>query len=149
LPTQANGQASPGMQDPELMRRAMAGNAFGSPMATAASTLSHSKTPSPAMMPPANWPTTTMGMPPNGATDPMDFANFTDLTGFGVGGGSMPDGYPGIQSPPQPPGSAGFYQQPLLPVDIYNLPHALDWDWAEMSGGAYPSVENGNFAQHQ
>jgi hypothetical protein len=22
----------------------------------------------------------------------------------------------------------------------------LDWNWAELSGGAYPTVENGNFS---
>ncbi|KAL2259348.1 hypothetical protein VTK26DRAFT_6997 [Humicola hyalothermophila] len=40
---------------------------------------------------------------------------------------------------------AGFFQQPMLPQDLFSLPMTLDWDWAEMSGGAYPSVENGNF----
>lgn len=37
------------------------------------------------------------------------------------------------------------FQQPLLPPDLFSLPMTLDWNWAEMSGGAYPSVENGNF----
>lgn len=37
------------------------------------------------------------------------------------------------------------FQQPLLPQDLFSLPATLDWSWAEMSGGAYPSVENGNF----
>ncbi|KKA26976.1 hypothetical protein TD95_005385 [Thielaviopsis punctulata] len=40
------------------------------------------------------------------------------------------------------------FQQPLLPQDLYSLPVSLDWDWAEMSGGAYPTVENGNFGMH-
>ena len=35
--------------------------------------------------------------------------------------------------------------QPLLPPDLFGLPATFDWSWAEMSGGAYPSVENGNF----
>jgi hypothetical protein len=145
MPAQMNGHSPPNMSNPEALRRTMASNGFGSPMATAASAMSQSKTPSPAMLPPATWPSG-MGMANGGPGDAMDYASFTDLTGFGH---SMPDGYAGIQSPPQPPGSAGFFQQPLLPADIYNLPHALDWDWAEMSGGAYPSVENGSFAAHQ
>ncbi|KAL1890800.1 hypothetical protein Cpir12675_005255 [Ceratocystis pirilliformis] len=37
------------------------------------------------------------------------------------------------------------HQQPLIPQDLYSLPISLDWAWAEMSGGAYPTVENGNF----
>ncbi|KAF7554737.1 hypothetical protein G7046_g6738 [Stylonectria norvegica] len=49
----------------------------------------------------------------------------------------------GVQSPPMP--GAGTYQQPLLPPDLFSLPMTLDWNWAEMSGGAYPTVENGNF----
>lgn len=41
------------------------------------------------------------------------------------------------------------FQQPLLPPDLFALPMTLDWDWAEMSGGAYPSVENGNVGDMQ
>ncbi|KAL5604127.1 hypothetical protein BROUX41_002116 [Berkeleyomyces rouxiae] len=40
-------------------------------------------------------------------------------------------------------------QQPLIPQDLYSLPISLDWGWAEMSGGAYPTVENGNFQAQQ
>ena len=58
------------------------------------------------------------------------------LTGPASGGGG------GLTSPPL---GGGFYQQPMLPQDLFSLPMTLDWDWAEMSGGAYPSVENGNF----
>lgn len=50
-----------------------------------------------------------------------------------------------MQSPPmsrQMP-----FQQPLLPQDLFSLPMTLDWSWAEMSGGAYPTVENGNFGE--
>jgi len=42
---------------------------------------------------------------------------------------------------------AGSFQQPLLPQDLFGLPATLDWSWAEMSGGAYPTVENGNFGE--
>lgn len=48
------------------------------------------------------------------------------------------------------PGSqGGMFQQPVLPVDLFSLPMTLDWNWAEMSGGAYPTVENGNFGHEQ
>lgn len=46
-----------------------------------------------------------------------------------------------MSSPP----SRGMYQQPLLPQDLFSLPMNLDFTFAEMSGGAYPTVENGNF----
>jgi hypothetical protein len=65
--------------------------------------------------------------------DTPDSANFADLTGFG-----QP-----LQSPPMPNPNATSYQ-PLLPQDLWQMPMSFDWDWAEMSGGAYPSFENGN-----
>ncbi|KAG5927291.1 hypothetical protein E4U42_002383 [Claviceps africana] len=37
------------------------------------------------------------------------------------------------------------FTQPLLPQDLFGLPATLDWTWSEMTGGAYPSVENGNY----
>jgi hypothetical protein len=64
-------------------------------------------------------------MPQNG-----DFESFVDVNGFGTGGS------PGVNLP---------FQQPLLPQDLFSLPMTLDWNWAELSGGAYPTVENGNF----
>lgn len=59
--------------------------------------------------------------------------------GSGGGGPSPSDGLPGS--------GGGFFQhqQPMLPQDLFSLPMTLDWEWAEMSGGAYPTVENGNF----
>lgn len=65
-------------------------------------------------------------MPQNG-----DFDSFVDMNGFGTGGSPS-----GINIP---------FQQPLLPQDLFSLPMTLDWNWAELSGGAYPTVENGNF----
>lgn len=66
--------------------------------------------------------------------DQAQFGNFAEMTGFG-----------GIHNPRSPPMNMGApYQQPLLPQDLFSLPMTLDWDWAEMSGGAYPTVENGN-----
>lgn len=49
------------------------------------------------------------------------------------------------ESPPI--GMGAPFQQPLLPQDLFSLPMTLDWNWAELSGGAYPTVENGNFGE--
>ncbi|KAF4465764.1 transcriptional activator Mut3p [Fusarium albosuccineum] len=48
-----------------------------------------------------------------------------------------------------PPAAGGMFQQPLLPQDLFSLPMTLDWSWAEMTTGAYPTVENGNFGGDQ
>ena len=97
-----------------------------------------SQSPSPGMTP-AGWQNHLSAA--NGGTDTSDYASFADLAGFGsaMGGGPME----GVTRPPLGPG--GIFQQPMLPPDLFSLPVTLDWDWAEMSGGAYPSVENGNF----
>jgi len=76
----------------------------------------------------------------------LDYTSFADLTGFGSIGNIDTAGIGqggALQSPPL--GGPGVYQQPMLPQDLFSLPMTLDWDWAEMSGGAYPSVENGRF----
>ncbi|KAK7749753.1 hypothetical protein SLS53_000332 [Cytospora paraplurivora] len=103
------------------------------------------------MTTPSQSHSTSPGHPPPGwatdfsANDPMEFASFAELTGFG----QLHDGPPPppLQSPPVP--GLGFPQQPLIPQDLYALPMSFDWDWAEMSGGAYPSVENGNFGEQR
>ncbi|UKZ83392.1 hypothetical protein TrVFT333_011200 [Trichoderma virens FT-333] len=63
----------------------------------------------------------------------MEFESFDEMTGFGGD----------VQSPPLPSGRG--FQQPLLPQDLFSLSMSFDWNWVEMSGGAYPTVENGNF----
>jgi hypothetical protein len=63
-----------------------------------------------------------------------------------AGGFVSQNGASDMQSPPGFNGNL-FYQQPLLPQDLFALPMTLDWNWAEMSGGAYPSVENGNYGE--
>ncbi|KAM0196695.1 hypothetical protein ACHAPA_001435 [Fusarium lateritium] len=60
---------------------------------------------------------------------------------------SMNYGDGNMHSSPQMPVSA--FQQPLLPQDLFSLPMTLDWSWAEMTTGAYPTVENGNFGAGQ
>lgn len=81
----------------------------------------------------------------NGGADPMEYASFAELTGFGQLNSQIPP--PPLQSPTAVGG--GMFQQPLIPQDLYSLPMSFDWDWAEMSGGAYPSVENGNFEEQR
>lgn len=65
-----------------------------------------------------------------------DMDSYHGLQGFGGG----------IHSPSMAMKSNPL-QQPLLPQDLFGLLATLDWNWAEMSGGAYPSVENGNFGE--
>ncbi|KAM7195961.1 hypothetical protein V8F33_006412 [Rhypophila sp. PSN 637] len=119
-----NGQLSPGRQD----RRATPSGY--SPMPT-----SMSQSPSPGMAP-KDW----SGYPTADGPDGADYASFADLAGYsGMAAlNAMPPG--GQMSPGFAP---GIFQQPMLPQDLFSLPMTLDWDWAEMSGGAYPSVENG------
>ncbi|OAA40364.1 Transcription factor [Metarhizium rileyi] len=64
-----------------------------------------------------------------------DFESYNNMNAFGAMGAS----------PPPLPLTARPFAQPLLPQDLFGLPATLDWSWAEMSGGAYPSVENGNY----
>jgi hypothetical protein len=35
------------------------------------------------------------------------------------------------------------FQQPFVPQDLWQMPMTLEWDWADMTGGAYPGFENG------
>ncbi|KAH8888668.1 hypothetical protein GQ53DRAFT_227831 [Thozetella sp. PMI_491] len=122
-----NGHLSPRMHQDRTPQN------YNSPMATSISQQS-----SPAM-PPPGWQS---DFAANGGTD-FEFGSFADMTGFGsIQSMQHPPQFPnGVQSPPMGSG----YQQPTLPADLFSLPMTLDWDWAEMSGGAYPSVENGNF----
>lgn len=125
----ANNHLSPAMAD-----QRSPGGGFHSPMKSAMS-----QSPSPGMAP-HGW-SDEFTVNPNG--DGVDYASFADFTGFGAISTSMTGivGPGGLTSPPL----MGGFQNPLLPQDLFSLPSTLDWNWAEMSGGAYPSVENGNF----
>ncbi|KAK2603769.1 hypothetical protein QQS21_004054 [Conoideocrella luteorostrata] len=68
-----------------------------------------------------------------------DFDTYNNMNAFGVMG----------VSPPHVPLTARPFAQPLLPQDLFSLPATLDWSWTEMTGGAYPSVENGNYGGGQ
>ncbi|KOS18451.1 putative transcriptional regulatory protein [Escovopsis weberi] len=69
--------------------------------------------------------------------------DFLGHFGLGMDGGGAAAAAGGMQ-PETPFGGSGIPQQPLVPPDLFALQMSLDWNWAEMSGGAYPSVENGN-----
>ena len=112
-----------------------------------------SQSPSPGLAPStAGWPGADFSTTPD---HPGDYGTFADLAGFDATMSGMHAH--GVVSPPPPlhgtpgpgpggvGGGGGFFQQPMLPQDLFSLPMTLDWDWAEMSGGAYPSVENGNY----
>lgn len=118
-----------------------------------------SQSPSPGMAP-TGWHND-FTPPPSGDTTAgpnSDYGSYADMAGYGSAMGAMNaaaglggPGGGGMMSPPMggemgaPPPAGVFFQQPVLPPDLFSLPMTLDWDWAEMSGGAYPSVENGNF----
>ena len=96
-----------------------------------------SQSPSPGLAP-QGW---TNEFTVNPSDNAVDYTSFADFTGFGAIQTMNGVVGPGMTSPPLGRG----FQQPMLPPDLFSLPSTLDWDWAEMSGGAYPSVENGNF----
>lgn len=41
------------------------------------------------------------------------------------------------------PMNLNAFQQPFVPQDLWQMPMTIEWDWADMTGGAYPSFENG------
>lgn len=99
----------------------------GTPFGHTPGSMSAANEPSPSIDS-AGWPRE-FHVPQNGEAE-----SYTGMHGFGGGGPS-----------PSMPMRGNPFQQPLLPQDLFGLPATLDWNWAEMSGGAYPSVENGNF----
>ncbi|KAE9374707.1 hypothetical protein N431DRAFT_464939 [Stipitochalara longipes BDJ] len=74
-----------------------------------------------------------------------DFTNGSEYMTPSNGGGMTPfadiQGYTNgneINSPP-----LNIFQQPFVPQDLWQMPMTLEWDWADMTGGQYPSFENG------
>lgn len=65
-------------------------------------------------------------MSPNGMTPFADIQAYTNSNGNDV------------HSPPM-----NTFQQPFVPQDLWQMPMTLEWDWADMTGGQYPSFENG------
>lgn len=80
----------------------------------------------------------------NGGSPPIGSAGWPQDFGMSQNGDYDSFNFvPGVHSPPMHPGA--MFQQPVLPHDLFSLPMNLDFTFAEMSGGAYPTVENGNF----
>lgn len=46
-----------------------------------------------------------------------------------------------------PPANLDPFQQPFVPQDVWQMPMLMpmtpEWDWAEITGGQYPPLENG------
>ena len=64
-------------------------------------------------------------MSPNGMTPFAEIQNYPTSSGVGS------------------PMAMGTFQQPFVPQDLFQMPMSLEWDWADMTGGQYPSFENG------
>lgn len=41
------------------------------------------------------------------------------------------------------PFTGDSFQQPFVPQDLWQMPMTLEYDWADLTGGVYPSFENG------
>lgn len=65
-------------------------------------------------------------MSPNGMTPFADIQAYTNSNGTDM------------SSPPM-----NVFQQPFVPQDLWQMPMTLEYDWADMTGGQYPSFENG------
>lgn len=108
-----------------------------------------------ATSPPLNDPGSNFSVPTpmNTNTPPLPVGGWSDEFGVGLppqNGDYESFDFGGQGNMNSSPASQGsMFQQPLLPADLFSLPMTLDWNWAEMSGGAYPTVENGNFGHEQ
>jgi hypothetical protein len=73
-----------------------------------------------------------------------DFGNGSEyMTPNANGMNSYPDmGYSNGNEMLSPFNSNSF-QQPFVPQDLWQMPMTLEYDWADMTGGTYPSFENG------
>jgi hypothetical protein len=132
--------------------------------ATQSSKLGAANTPNTA--PRSYSPATTFSSPPNSMTSQINELQMFSppLNGSPPGnGGWMPDptfsdgseymtpnagmtpfadqGYSTGQG--RSPLNMNNFQQPFVPQDLWQMPMTLEWDWADMTGGAYPSFENG------
>lgn len=71
-------------------------------------------------------------MSPGGLNGSVNGMPYADIQGYANGNGSMAS-----------PISSNNFQQPFVPADLWSMPMSLDWDWSSMTGGSYPSFENG------
>lgn len=109
---------------------------------------------SPNMQPPLNgFGSSPMNGNLNGSPQPgvwqADYSNggeymTPNANGNGVGMTPFADapGYVNGNEVNSPLNISGF-QQPFVPQDLWQMPMSLEWDWADMTGGVYPSFENG------
>lgn len=107
---------SPGLQNPMNSQ-----STYGTPMPTNGSPNAQ------------NWTTDfTNGSeymtPNNGGMTP-----FADIQAYASTNGNSMDS----------PFNSNSFQQPFVPQDLWQMPMTLEWDWADMTGGQYPSFENG------
>lgn len=120
------------------------------PMQANAQTPSMASVFSPGLQNPMN-PQSSYSTPiPNGSPGQQnwttDFSNGSEYMTPNNGGGMTPftdiQGYTNgneINSPL----NINSFQQPFVPQDLWQMPMTLEWDWADMTGGQYPSFENG------
>jgi hypothetical protein len=87
-------------------------------------------------------PMNNQGSPPGNWNPETEFAHdFTapvsDMAAF------QDIGYTTTNGQLNSPLNINSFQQPFVPQDLWQMPMTLEWDWADMTGGAYPSFENG------
>ena len=88
--------------------------------------------------------------PPNGASPNSwqpDFGNGTEYLSPNQNGNGMTP-FSDIQgytngNEGNSPLNQNIFQRPFVPQDLWQMPMTLEWDWADMTGGQYPSFENG------
>lgn len=76
-------------------------------------------------------------MPDNNYNDGNDYI----AAGAGVSPYGDMQGY--LAGNVNSPLNTNTFQQPFVPPDLWQMPMTLEWDWADMTGGTYPSFENG------
>lgn len=71
----------------------------------------------------------------NGADyiSPSGMTPFADMQGYPTTNGADMNS----------PSNSNNFQQPFVPQDLWQMPMTLEWDWADLTGGQYPSFENG------
>jgi hypothetical protein len=86
-----------------------------------------------------------MGGSPNSQLWPTDYAPGNEYTTPNTNGMTPFADIPGFTNGNEvnSPLNINSFQQPFVPQDLWQMPMTLEWDWADMTGGQYPSFENG------
>jgi len=71
-------------------------------------------------------------MTPNGQPNGHGVPPYSDMQGY-TDGNRMNS----------PLNNTNSFQPPFVPQDLWQMPMTIEWDWADMTGGPYPSFENG------